>query len=127
MNKLFSPDIFGADPANIVWKVVRGDTATLKVEFLQQDEKTFYDISSWSFESSVYDPRGNTIDVLDVEKNSGFVVISARPFITEGWGEGFSKIVANLSFDLQATFNGTVWTPIIGSIHVLGDVSGRSV
>ena len=34
-----SPQIqkYGADPASVQWKVVRGDTATLEVEFLEVD------------------------------------------------------------------------------------------
>jgi len=31
-----SIDQVGASPINIQWKVVRGDTATLKIEFLER-------------------------------------------------------------------------------------------
>ena len=34
-----SIDQVGASPINIQWKVVRGDSATLKVEFLEDDDK----------------------------------------------------------------------------------------
>ena len=50
-----SIDQVGASPINIQWKVVRGDSATLKVEFLEDDEVTFVDISDWAFVSSSYD------------------------------------------------------------------------
>ena len=34
---------YGANPANIQWTVVRGDSATLKIEFLENDESTYLD------------------------------------------------------------------------------------
>ena len=40
-----SIDQVGASPINIQWKVVRGDSATLKVEFLEDNEVTPVDIS----------------------------------------------------------------------------------
>ena len=65
-----SIDQVGASPINIQWKVVRGDSATLKVEFLEDDEVTFVDISDWAFVSSSYDASGDTLDELTVEKYS---------------------------------------------------------
>jgi hypothetical protein len=36
--------------------------------------------------------------------------------------------VTELAFDLQVTIDGaTVWTPVIGTITVLGDVTGGSL
>ena len=121
------PEIFGADPANYQWQVVRGDTAILRIEFLEDDEATAYDTDGWSFTSSVYDFQGNTIDELDVLFGSGYVEITATPEITENWGTGFKGVVAELAFDLQIEIDDIVWTPLVGTIKASADVTGRSL
>lgn len=122
---LCSPEVFGADPANITWQVVRGDTATLKVEFLEDDEKNYFDTSGWSFAATTYDFRGDVLDELEVTSSDGYVNIVAPAEITELWGQGYRSAVAELAFDLQVTIdNDTVWTPVIGTIRVLADVTG---
>lgn len=118
------PEIFGADPVRIKWNVVRGDSASIRVEFLDNDEITYFDISDWSFIASSYDPKGDVVDELTVTTGSGYVDISAEPDITQFWGTGYGSALAELNFDLQVTIDNTVWTPVIGSILVIGDVSG---
>lgn len=134
-----SPSIekLGASPANIQWTVVRGDTATLKVEFLEDDEVTKYDTTGWTFLATAYDPSSDTLDTLTVESyEDGVVYIIAKPNTTKNWGiTKYKPVVAELRFDLQATIPGdgvsggggdevTKWTPVVGTICVLGDVSG---
>jgi hypothetical protein len=127
----------GASPANIQWTVVRGDTATLKVEFLEDDEVTKYDTTGWTFLATSYDPASDTLDTLTVESyEDGVVYIIAKPNTTKNWGiTKYKPVVAELKFDLQATIPGdgvsggggdevTKWTPVVGTICVLGDVSG---
>jgi hypothetical protein len=119
------PEVFGANPANIKWTVVRGDTAKIRVEFLDNDEVTYFDISEWTFASSTYDFRGDILDPLEVVVGEGYVDIIASATLTQEWGTGYTATVAELAFDLEATLDdGTVWTPVIGTITVLGDVSG---
>lgn len=119
------PEVFGADPANIKWTVVRGDTAKIRVEFLEDDESTYFDISDWEFASSTYDFRGDVVDQLTVEAGNGYVDIIAPASVTVEWGSGFTKLVAELAFDLEVTqADGTVWTPVVGTISVIGDVTG---
>ena len=122
---LCGPEIFGADPIRLKWQVVRGDTATMRVEFFENDEETVYDISEWIFVSTTYDVTGDVLDELTVTVGNGYVDIKATPDITENWGTGYSSVVTELMFDLQVTIDdGTVWTPVIGNINVLGDISG---
>ena len=87
---------YGANPISIKWNVVRGDTATLDIDFLQANETTAYNTSAW----------------------------------TLNWGGSYKNIVAELPFDLQVVIEAgsgagedTVWTPIVGTIVVIGDVS----
>lgn len=128
MTSLCSPEIFGADPANIKWRIVRGDTSPLKVEFFENDEVTLYDTDGWEFAATTYDFRGDILDELEVESGNGYVNIVAPAEITELWGTGYNSVVTELAFDLQVTIDGdTVWTPVIGTITVLGDVTGGSL
>jgi hypothetical protein len=116
-------DKIGADPANVKWSVVRGDTATLRVEFLENDESTYVNTSTWLFNSSTYDSRGDALDELEVNVFSGYVDIVANPEITQLWGIGYGYTVAELPFDLEVTIGDTVWTPVVGTISVIADVT----
>lgn len=131
-----SIDQVGASPINIQWKVVRGDTATLRIDFLEDDEVTFVDISDWTFVSSSYDASGDTLDELTVEKYTGYVVITAVSDITKFWGVGYRNTVLELPFDLEiiipndesgAVESEVTWTPVIGTIVVLSDVTGTGL
>lgn len=125
---LCGPQTFGADPAIIKWNVVRGDTAILLVEFLEDDEVTFRDTSNWSFTATAYDPISGNSDDLETEDGGGYVTIVAPPYITENWGTGAGVRVAELKFDLEViTENDITWTPVIGTISVIGDVTGGNV
>ena len=121
----------GATPANVQWTVVRGDSATLKIEFFEDDEVTAYDTSDWTYTATSYDSNGDILDELVTIPYSGYVEIFAPPSVTEYWGgSNYKSVVAQLQFDLQVVIEGgsaldadTVWTPVIGTICVLGDVS----
>lgn len=116
---------FGSSPVNVKWNITRGDTATLTVQFLDDDEVTAFDTDNWDYLSSAYDARGDVIDELEVTVVNDVVTIVAPSDITVNWGLGSGSIVAELAFDLEVTMpDGTVWTPIIGTISVLGDVTG---
>lgn len=117
-------EIFGADPVRIKWNVVRGDTASLRVEFLDNDEVTYFDTSDWEYVASSYDPKGDIIDELTVTPGEGYVDIVAGSDLTQFWGTGYGSALAELTFDLQVTIDDTIWTPVIGNILVIGDVSG---
>ncbi len=122
---LCSPEIFGADPARIKWQIVRGDTSPLRVEFLEDDETTYFNISSWTFEATTYDPQSDFLDSLEVSRGTGYVDIMAPASLTANWGTGFKSVVTELTFDLQVTIDeDTIWTPLIGTISVLGDITG---
>ena len=120
-----SPDTFGATPANIKWTVVRGDTAKLKIEFLENDEVTFYDNSEWSYTSTAYDSSGDILDELTVLPNVGYVEILITSDVSANWGTRYNGVSADIPFDLQIFISdtNTTWTPVIGTICVIADVS----
>jgi len=121
---------YGASPANIQWTVVRGDTATLLVEFLEDDEVTPFDCDDWTFRATAYDPMGNVLDNLTVTVDDNEATITAPASVTEDWGTGYNQVAAELRFDLEVIIEGgsganadTVWTPVIGTICVLSDMT----
>lgn len=122
-----APEKFGADPVNIQWRVVRGDTASLRVEFYEDNEVDYYDTTDWIFRCTAYDQSGNVLDALDCEPSDGFVDITAYSSVTKNWGSGYSATVAELPFDLQViipeNIEDIVWTPVVGTIYVIGDVT----
>ena len=120
---------YGASPANIQWTVVRGDDATLKVEFFEDDETTAYDTDGWTYLSTAYDTTGEVLDELTVTESNGYATISIPADITTNWGSQYKTVVSELPFDLQVTIPGgsgeqdTIWTPVVGTICVLGNVT----
>jgi len=118
------PESFGNTPAIIKWNVVRGDTARLRVDFLQNDEITAFSTTGWSFASTTYDSFGDVLDALTVESGNGYVNIIAPANVTSLWGTGFSSTVAELAFDLQVEIDDIIWTPVLGTIKVSADVTG---
>ena len=121
---------YGASPANIQWTVVRGDTATLLVEFLEDDEITPFDCDEWTFRATAYDPMGDVLDNLTVTVDDNEATITAPASVTEDWGTGYNQVAAELRFDLEVIIEGgsganadTVWTPVIGTICVLSDMT----
>ena len=119
-----SPTIekYGASPANIQWTVVRGDTSPLRIDFLENDEVTYFDNEDWTYLATAYDPAGDVLDDLPVVPGEGYVEIKIPAHVTDRWGKTYSSVVAELPFDLQVTIpmdgEDTIWTPEIGRAHV---------
>lgn len=117
-------EFFGADPARITWKIVRGDTATIRVDFLENDEVTGFDISQWDFISTAYSPKADEFYELEVSITDSYVTIVAPSDITAEWGNTYGSVVSELLFDLQIDTGTEIWTPIVGTITVIGDIGG---
>jgi hypothetical protein len=120
----------GATPAHVQWTVVRGDSATLAVQFLEDDEVTAWDIEDWTFLATAYDPTGDILDELTVNVDGSDVSIFVSADISKNWGTRYRSVVAELPFDLQVVIpravgetEDTIWTPVLGTICVLGDVT----
>ena len=121
------PEIFGADPVTIQWRVVRGDTAVLRVEFYENDEVTYYDTDGWTYKATAYDQSGDVLDALECKALDGYVTVTALPTVTENWGTKYLSTVSELPFDIQVKIpdseDDIIWTPVVGTIYVIGDVT----
>lgn len=118
-------NFFGAEPARITWKIVRGDTAYIQIKFLEDDETTLWDSESWSYIAVAYNPRTDTEYELEVDyENPADIMITAPSDVTSEWGNTYGSVVAELLFDLQVDTGSEIWTPIVGTITVVGDVGG---
>jgi len=125
MSKNTSLQKVGIKPINMKWYVTRGDSSSIRVQFLEQDEETSIDTSAWEFEATAFNSKDQVFDDLEVTVEGNEIVITANSDVTEFWGTGIRTTVAELSFDLQAIIDPfTIWTPISGTIVVLGDVTG---
>lgn len=120
-------EYFGSNPVILKWNIVRGDTSRLRIQFFENDESTLFSTDGWEYASSAYDSRGDILDELEVVEGLGYIDIVASSDITSNWGTGSGSIVAELAFDLQITIDDTVWTPVLGTISVIGDVTGGSL
>jgi hypothetical protein len=121
---------YGANPISVKWNIVRGDTAELFIDFLELDESTGFDCSGWTYKATAYDINGDVLDELVTSAEGHSVTIIAPASLTLNWGSSYKTVVAELPFDLQVIIEvgsgageDTVWTPIIGTITVIGDVS----
>jgi hypothetical protein len=120
----------GATPAHLQWTVVRGNSSTLLVQFLEDDEVTSWDISEWTFLATAYDSSGDVLDNLDVIIDGSEVSIFVSANTSKNWGVAYKSVVAELPFDLQVVIpaseeetEDTIWTPVLGTICVLGNVT----
>jgi hypothetical protein len=106
----------GAEPASVLWTVVRGDDAKLSLQFLDTDGSTPLNVTGWSYSSAL--KNGTTLVNLSTTTGaSSTVVVHATNTQTAALEPG------QYSFDLQVTkADTTVWTPLMGTIRVLPDV-----
>jgi len=130
MYDINSIENYGRKPKNIQWNIVRGDTSSIRIDFFDLDESTNWDTSGWTYVATTYDSKSDILDELIVTPYSGYVVLTAPADLTAYWGTKYIPVVAELTFDLQATipnYQSTVtWTPVLGTIRVFGDVSPGS-
>jgi hypothetical protein len=117
------PFKLGADPVNLQWKVVRGDTSKLRIEFYETNGTTYYNTSTWTYASTAHNVKTDTFYTLTATPGTGFVDITASPQVTDDWGSGQKAISGELTFDLQVTIGSQIWTPVIGTIVVISDVT----
>jgi hypothetical protein len=110
----------GSAPPEIVWTVVKGDTASFRV-YVYDDEKNPIDLSEWNLAVDFYRP--------DTEET----VISITPEVTEEDEVGSFTVFLGSSesdqletddeFDIQISNDTVVWTVGMGTMVMIGDIT----
>lgn len=108
----------GSIPPQIVWTVVRGDTASFRV-FVTDDAKLPLLISEWTIKADI--------------KRNGSVIVSLTPEQKETDGEGeFTVFLTDVQsemletndvFDIQLSNDTYVWTVAQGKMTIIEDVT----
>jgi hypothetical protein len=108
----------GNEPPQVVWTVVRGDTASFKV-YVTDDARLPLDLSVWAIEMEF--------------KRNGVIITSTTPAQDEDdlEGEFTVSLTANQTrilntgdvFDIQLSAPERVWTVAQGKMFVIDDVT----
>jgi hypothetical protein len=108
----------GSIPPQIVWTVVRGDTASFRV-YVTDDARIPLLISEWTLKADI--------------KRAGTLVISLTPEQRETDGEGeftvslldseSKELETGDLFDIQLSNDSYVWTVAQGSMKIIEDVT----
>ncbi len=110
----------GNEPPQVVWTVVRGDTASFKV-YVTDDARLPLDLSVWSIEMEF--KRGNTLitsttPIQDPDDLEGEFTVSLTDSQTRILNTGDI-------FDIQLSAPEKVWTVAQGSMYIIEDVTDR--
>ena len=108
----------GSVPPQIVWTVVRGDTASFRV-FVTDDSKVPLLVSEWTIKADI--------------KRAGEVIVSLTPEQKDSDGEGeftvsltdteSELLETNDVFDIQLSNDVYVWTVAQGKMTIVEDVT----
>ncbi len=108
----------GAVPPQIVWTVVRGDTASFRV-YVTDDAKLPLLISEWTIKADI--------------KRAGTLIVSLTPEQKDTDGEGeftvslldteSELLETNDVFDIQLSSDAYVWTVAQGKMVIVEDVT----
>lgn len=118
----------GLTPPNVVWTIVRGDTASFRV-YVTDDNKDPLVIEEWTIAMEIKRPNTKPGDFTDDAE----LIVELEPIQTEidGPGEFTVSITANESvlletgdiFDIELSDESRVWTVARGTMNVIEDVT----
>jgi hypothetical protein len=118
----------GLTPPNVLWTIVRGDTASFRV-YVTDDNKDPLVISDWTIAMEIKRPNTKPGDFTDDAE----LIIELEPTQTEidSAGEFTVSLMANESvlletgdiFDIELSDESRVWTVARGTMKVIEDVT----
>lgn len=118
----------GLTPPNVLWTIVRGDTASFRV-YVTDDNKDALNILDWTIAMEVKRPNTSPGDFTDDAE----LIVELEPVPTEvdGPGEFTVSLTANESvlletgdiFDIELSDESRVWTVARGTMNVIEDVT----
>jgi hypothetical protein len=118
----------GLTPPNVLWTIVRGDTASFRV-YVTDDNKDALNIPDWTIAMEVKRPNTSPGDFTDDAE----LIVDLYPIQTEidGPGEFTVSLTAAESvlletgdiFDIELSDDSRVWTVARGTMNVIEDVT----
>ena len=118
----------GLTPPNVLWTVVRGDTASFRV-YVTDDNKDPLTISEWTIAMEIKRPNTEPGDFTDDAE----LIVELEPVPTEldGDGEFTVSLTAEESvlletgdiFDIELSDESRVWTVARGTMSIIEDVT----
>jgi hypothetical protein len=126
------PNLIGSAPPEIVWTIVRGDTATFKAFVTDDSEAALY-IPDWTIKVEIkrnglivasLTPQA-VLDPIDDESIPGEFLVkltSVQSKLLES-GDIFDIQMTNISTNTESIGFGQVWTVARGSVSVIEDVT----
>ena len=118
----------GLTPPNVLWTLVRGDTASFRV-YVTDDNKDPLNIPEWTIAMEIKRPNTKPGDFTDDAE----LIVELEPIQTEvdAAGEFTVSITANESvlletgdiFDIELSDASRVWTVARGTLNVIEDVT----
>jgi hypothetical protein len=118
----------GNTPPNVVWTVVRGDTASFRV-YVTDDNKDPLTIGDWTIDMEIKRPNTKPGDFTDDAEL--IVTLAPAPTETDAAGEFTVSLTANQStlletgdiFDIELSDESRVWTVARGTMNIIEDVT----
>jgi hypothetical protein len=120
----------GNIPPQVVWTVVRGDTAAFRI-YLTDDTKTALAIADWDISMKI--KRPNLSSNLGVITDDATLILTLTPapdaddlageFTVSLTAEESESLETGDIFDIQVSQVGTVWTVAQGKMVILEDVT----
>jgi hypothetical protein len=126
------PNLIGSAPPEIIWTIVRGDTATFKAFVTDDSEAALY-IPDWTIKVEIkrnglvvasLTPEA-VLDPIDDESIPGEFLVkltSLQSKLLES-GDIFDIQMTNISTNTESIGFGQVWTVARGSVSVIEDVT----
>ena len=118
----------GLTPPNVLWTIVRGDTASFRV-YVTDDNKDALNIPDWTIAMEVKRPNTSPGDFTDDAE----LIVDLYPTQSEidSAGEFTVSLTANESvlletgdiFDIELSDDSRVWTVARGTMNVIEDVT----
>lgn len=122
--------LVGSTPPQVVWTIVRGDTAAFRV-YVTDDAKQPLNIPDWNIEMQI--KRPNSIPGIITDNATLIYTLSPTQDENDGNGEFTVSLTASQTngletgdiFDIELSKNmdETVWTVAQGTMNILEDVT----
>lgn len=125
------PQSIGSAPPQVIWTIVRGDSASFKV-YVTDDAKQPLNIPDWSIDMEIKRPNSSANAGVITDDATIILTLAPAQDVDDAAGEFTVSLLPTESavletgdiFDIELTgVDGTVWTVAQGNVKVIEDVT----